>query len=861
VREDYSADGTAWDSFPHDHARSRAYRWGEDGLAGISDAYQHLCFGLALWNGQDPILKERLYGLTNDEGNNGEDVKEYYFYCDNTPTHSYMKWLYKYPQRAFPYLDLKNTNAQRKQNQSNAFEYELLDTGIFAESRYFDVQVEYAKAGPTDILVSIKVTNHGPDTAPLRLLPTLWFRNRWSWSVGASRPTLSKGPGAIPTIQTQPLAVDSADIPMYLYCQGADSLLFCENDTDMQGLWNAPATTPCPKNGINNHVVSGAATVNLAQTGTKASASYSLTVNSQQTVEVRLRLTSVANLADPCGAGFATTFASRLGDANEFYKNLGPGTLTPDQIAIQRQAYAGMLWNKQYYLYVVNDWLDGDAPAQPRPPASRNGASSRNTDWPHLYAANILSVPDTWEYPWFASWDLCFHSVVLARLDIEFAKQQLRTLAGAWFMSPEGAIPAYEWKFGDANPPLHAWAALRIHEIDIELNGGTGDLDFLNTIFDNSLMYFTWWSNRKNSDQNNLFEGGFLGLDNISIIDRSNLPPSVQEVYQSDGTSWMGMFCLNMMDIALLLSKSGQREYDELVNKFFQHFIFIADALNNAMKDNFGHSVANLWDRTDGFYYDVLRQTTGEFDVIRLRSLVGLIPLFSVAMLETTFLSGDGAYEVKERLDWFQKRHPEMYKQAVMTTRNSGNSILLSLVDTNKLRQILMRALDEKEFLSPFGIRGLSKVYANPYSLQVQGSLLSLQYEPAEAPSNGPFGGNSNWRGPVWFPINYLFIDSLRRLDLFLGTTFTIEYPLGSGKQSSLKDVATVLARRLVSLFESDSNGNRPVYGGTAVFQSDSNWKDLILFFEYFHGENGAGLGASHQTGWTGLVAELLRIL
>ena len=564
VREDYSPFGSAWDYFPHDHARSRAYRWGEDGLAGISDTQQHLCFGLAMWNGQDAILKERLFGLTNSEGNHGEDVKEYYFYCDNTPTHSYMKWLYKYPQAAFPYLDLKNANAARKQPGSHAYEYELLDTGVFDGDRYFDVGVEYAKAGPLDILIRIEVTNHGPVAAPLRVLPTLWFRNRWSWKVDIAKPNLSVLPGPVPALQATPAAEGTLgadnpeDAPMFLYCKDADSFLFCENDTNNRRVWQSSTSPAFPKDGINDHVVSGAASVNPAQTGTKASASYQLNVASGQTVEVHLRLAAAQN-ADPFGVDFLPTFTTRLADADEFYKDIGPSTLTPDQLSIQRQAYAGMLWSKQYYHYIVTDWLEGDSPAQPSPPASRNASDSRNTDWSHLFAANILSMPDKWEYPWFASWDLCFHCVVLARLDLEYAKEQLLTLAGAWFMSPEGAIPAYEWKFGDANPPLHAWAALRIQEIEIELNGGKGqgDLSFLMKIFDHSLMYFTWWSNRKNSDQNNLFQGGFLGLDNISIIDRSNLPASVDEVFQSDGTSWMAMFCLNMMQISLQLCAGG----------------------------------------------------------------------------------------------------------------------------------------------------------------------------------------------------------------------------------------------------------------------------------------------------------------
>jgi hypothetical protein len=852
VREDYSPYGTAWDYFPHDAARSRAYRWGEDGMAGLCDDQQQLCFALAMWNGKDPILKERPFGLTNDEGNHGEDVKEYYFYCDNTPSHSYMKWLYKYPQAAYPYVDLIQENQRRRSTNPRAFEYELLDTGVFDQQRYFDVQVEYAKVSPTDILIRISATNHGPATAALQLLPTLWYRNTWSWDTNTPHPSIVGKKAAVSTIQATPPAGVRELTPMMLYCENAGDLFFCDNETNSHRLFQSNSSPQFPKDGINDHVVGGKATINPALTGTKASASYALNVAAGQTTTIRLRLTANLAMAAPFGPDFDTTFTTRIAEADEFYKNVGPATLTADQQAIQRQAYAGMLWSKQFYHYVVSDWLDGD-PATPTPPASRN--QGRNSDWRQFFANDILAMPDTWEYPWFASWDLCFHATVYARIDVKFAKQQLLTIAGAWYMSPDGAVPAYEWSFSDVNPPLHAWAALRIAEIEGEVNDGAVDLDFLTTIFSMCLNYFTWWSNRKNSDQMNLFEGGFLGLDNISILQRSNPPPG-EELYQSDGTSWMAMFCLNMMNLSLLLSRKGRNEYDDFAEKFFQHFVIITDALNHKMQS--AYNGPSLWDDNDHFYYDVLKPSgSSQYQPIRLRSLVGLIPLFSVAMLDLTALEADTAADIEERIAWFKKRHPELLNEVVMAVGNDAKSPLLTLVDTTRLKQILIRALDQNEFLSPHGIRGISRVYAgNPFTLPGQDG--SVPYEPAEASQGGT---NSNWRGPVWFPINFLLIDALRRLHYLLSPTITVEYPTGSGVQHTLLEIGADLAKRMVSIFERDAAGNRPVYGGTAMFQKDPHWKDLILFFEYFHGDNGAGLGASHQTGWTGLVTELLRLV
>ncbi|MGD0800807.1 MAG: glucosidase [Terracidiphilus sp.] len=871
VREDYSAGGDAWDYFPHDQARSRAYRWGEDGLAGICDDMQKLCFSIALWNGQDPILKERLFGLTNGEGNHGEDVKEYYYYLDNTPTHSYMKWLYKYTQHPYPYASLVQENARRKQTDPHAFEYELIDTGVFADQRYFDVQVEYAKNDVCDILIKIRITNHGPDSAPLHLLPTLLFRNTWSWVVNPVRPTLvgklSPAPNGVATIQatctTGTTGLSAVDLEqMMLYCNAPDELLFCENETNTVRLWNTAAATPYPKDGINDYLIAKTNTVNPALNGTKASAAYHLTIASQQTVEVRLRLSADQAMSDPFGAGFDTIFANRISDADEFYANLGPAGLSADRLAIQRQAYAGMLWSKQFYYYIVCDWLKGD-PVGPPPPNGR----TRNEDWTHLYAANVLTMPDVWEYPWFASWDLCFQTVVFARLDLNFAKQQLLTLAREWYMSPSGAVPAYEWAFGDVNPPLHAWAALKIFAIEQELNG-KGDTQFLADIFNYCLMYFTWWSNRKDSDENNLFEGGFLGLDNISIIDRSNLDSLEQqiskqvELYQSDGTSWMGMFCLNMMQMAITLAAAGISEMDRLASKFFQHFVFIADALNSLEQISGGQ--VKLWSDTDNFYYDALRVSspgiTDQYLSIQLRSLVGIIPLFPVASLDLSVLSGNSqANLLQSHIQWFASEHPELLVHVMTTAGGTPNQLMLTFVQQDRLKQILTRVLDESEFLSPHGIRGLSRVYfQNPYSLQIDSATLTEQYEPAES-SNGLFGGNSNWRGPVWFPINFLLIDALRSYHSYLGPAFTVEYPTHSGVQHTLEEVADDLSNRLVSIFERGTDGTRPVFGGNATFQQDPNWHDLLFFYEYFQGDNAAGLGANHQTGWTGLVAELLR--
>lgn len=859
VREDYSSDGNAWDYFPHDHARSRAYRWGEDGLAGISDPKQKLCFALSLWNGNDAILKERLFGLTNGEGNHGEDVKEYYFYQDNTPTHSYMKWLYKYPQKAYPYQDLVDENARRKQFPES-MEYELIDTGVFEEDRYFDVQVEYAKSATEDVLIKIKVTNHGPDKAPIHLLPTLWFRNTWSWFFDVQPPVIEGSMnGKVGVLKASADTEKSTD-EMALYCQDPDQLFFVDNETNSKKLFNAENKTQYPKDGINDHLIHGTETVNPALKGSKSSAYYFLELEGGETKEINLRFTSDLEKETPFGDEFEKVFADRITEADAFYEQVSPSSLSEDQKMIQRQAYAGMLWSKQYYLYVVSDWLKGD-PKGPKPPENR----SRNKEWSHFYADNILTMPDKWEYPWFAAWDLCFQTVVFSRIDIEFAKNQLLFLSHEWYMSPKGAIPAYEWSFSDINPPLHAWAALKIYEIEKETKGDEADSQFLADVFRHCLMNFTWWVNQVDHGDNNLFEGGFLGLDNISILNRSDLSNLEKrlgvgvEMNQSDGTSWVGMFCLNMMEIANILSVENHSEYSHLVSKFFQHFIFVADAMNMKRTE----CNIQLWNDEDEFYYDFLtvHDQPTKYHSVKLRSLVGVIALFPVAAIDFSELEIHSAKSLKDRLQWFIEKHPELLEQVKTTDDDDQDKLLLSFANPERLVKVLLRVFDELEFLSPHGIRGISKVYEeSPYTLDLQRNNVKLQecYAPAES-LNQAFGGNSNWRGPVWFPINFLLIETLQKYHKFLGEDFTIEYPSKSGNQKNLLEISNDLSKRLIGIFEKDQNGNRPVFGGNKTFQKDEKWNNNILFYEYFHGDIGAGIGASHQTGWTGLVAELLQ--
>ncbi|HLZ71899.1 MAG TPA: glucosidase [Dehalococcoidia bacterium] len=844
VREDYSEFGAAWDYLPHDHARSRAYRWGEDGLLGICDDHGLLCFALALWNGADPILKERLFGLSGPEGNHGEDVKECYFFLDSTPTHSYMKALYKYPQRAFPYTDLLEENRRRGRA---APEYELIDTGVFAENRYFDVLVEYAKAAPDDVLIRVSATNRGPDPAPLHLLPTLWFRNTWSWRTGEARPELRAG-GQAPDGSRQIVAQHpSAPLAQYwLACEGAPALLFTENETNFQRLYGSANRTPYVKDAFHAAVVQGDEEAgNPAQTGTKAAAHYAQTVAPGATATVRLRLSHAAH--DAPFAEFDEVFRLRQAEANEFYATFTSPATSADERLVQRQAFAGMLWSKQFYDYDVAVWLDGD-PAEPPPPERRK--HGRNADWRHLNNANIISMPDTWEYPWYAAWDLAFHCLPLALIDPHFAKRQLVQLTREWYMHPNGQLPAYEWAFGDVNPPVHAWAAWRVYKIEQRLTG-TGDRAFLERVFHKLLLNFTWWVNRKDPEGRNVFQGGFLGLDNIGVFDRSAALPDGGHIEQSDGTSWMGMFSLNMMTIALELALSNP-VYEDIATKFFEHFLFIASAMNDL-----GGTGISLWDDEDEFFYDVLNVPGRSPLRMKVRSLVGLIPLFAVETVEPAVLDRLPAF--KQRLEWFLEHRPEL---AALVSRwyepGAGELRLLALVRGHRMKALLKRALDPTEFLSDYGVRSLSKYHKDhPYSVEAGGMVHSVDYEPAES-TTGLFGGNSNWRGPVWFPVNYLLIESLQKFHHYYSDDFKVECPTGSGRYLTLMEIASELSQRLMRIFLRDEHGSRAVFGGKAQLNTDPRWCDCVPFYEYFHGDTGAGLGAGHQTGWTGLVAKLI---
>ncbi len=846
VREDYSPYGTAWDYFTHDQARSRAYRWGEDGIAGISDNHQRLCFAIALWNGQDPILKERLFGLTGNEGNHGEDVKEYYFYLDNTPTHSYMKYLYKYPHRAFPYSQLIEEN--RRRGRENP-EFELLDTGVFADDRYFDVFVEYAKSAPDNILIQISVINRGPEEKILHLLPTLWFRNTWSWVKNhiKDRPSLRliKSNGRRNMVEASHPTLGQR----WLYCEEPDEFLFTENETNYERLFGVGNSSPYVKDGINDYIVHGKReSVNPNQTGTKVSAHYVLKVGPGETKTVSLRLSDSNSLSEPFGSSFEAVFQDCKREADEFYERISPFPMTEEMRNVQRQAFAGMLWSKQLYYYVVEDWLNGDPACPPPPPERKHG---RNHEWFHLYNDDILSMPDKWEYPWFAAWDLAFHTITLSMIDPDFAKRQLILLTREWYMHPNGQIPAYEWNFNDVNPPVHAWAAWRIYNIERKMYGREDRL-FLERVFQKLLLNFTWWVNREDTEGNNVFQGGFLGLDNIGVFDRSVQLPTGGHIEQSDGTSWMGMYCLNMLAIAIELAKHNPA-YEDIASKFFEHFLYIADAMNHIGGEEMG-----LWDEEDGFYYDVLHLPDGRHISLKVRSMVGLIPLFAVETLEPDVLKRFSGF--RGRLEWFIKNRPDLRENIACTqTPGMGERRLLSIVNQDRLRRILEKMLNETGFLSPYGIRSVSRFHAkNPYILQLDGHQYQVDYEPAES-KNGLFGGNSNWRGPVWFPVNFLIIESLQRFHYYLGDDFKVECPTGSGKEMTLWEVATELSHRLMRIFLRNSSGWRPVYGGTERFQTDPHWRDLILFYEYFHGDNGAGIGAGHQTGWTGLVAKLIQ--
>ncbi len=843
VREDYSPFGTAWEYFPHDHARSRAYRWGEDGIGGISDRHQLICFALALWNGRDPILKERLFGLTGSEGNHGEDVKEYYFYLDSTPTHSYMKFLYKYPQAEFPYAWLVEENRRRGRSSP---EFELIDTGVFNQDRYFDVFIEYAKAGYEDILIRITAHNRGREPAELHLLPTLWFRNTWSWGRDDRRPKLAKAPrvtGA-EVIEAQHVYYGQRR----LVCEGSPELLFTENETNFKRLYGIENAAPYVKDSFHDYIVHGAReAVNPSERGSKAAAHYRLQIAPGSSATLRLRLTDQAPAEGMFGQRFDTLVATQLKEANEFYTQRFPEDLSEDARNVQRQAFAGLLWSKQFYHYDVRVWLEGD-PAQPAPPPERK--RGRNHTWAHLYNADVISMPDKWEFPWYASWDLAFHCVALALIDPDFAKEQLILLLREWYMHPNGQLPAYEWAFGDVNPAVHAWAAWRVYKIENRIRG-TADRTFLERAFHKLLLNFTWWVNRKDAEGLNVFQGGFLGLDNIGVFDRSAELPNGGHIEQSDGTSWMAMYCLNMLAIAMELAFEDPA-YEDVASKFFEHFVYISQAMNDL-----GGEGIELWDEADGFYYDVLHLPNGSHYPLRLRSMVGLIPLFAVETLEPEVL--DKLPGFKARMMWFIENVPHVAQHIDQTQKSEhGVRCLLSLVNRERLLRVLRYMLDEAEFLSPCGIRALSKFHkGHPYMLQLDGHEHRVDYEPAES-TTGLFGGNSNWRGPVWFPVNFLLIESLQRFHYYYGDLLKVESPTGSGEMKSLWSVAADLSRRLTHLFVRGVDGRRPVYGGTEKFQQDPYWRHLILFYEYFHGDNGAGLGASHQTGWTALVAKLI---
>jgi len=843
VREDYSSDGNAWDYFTHDQARSRAYRWGEDGLAGISDDAQQLCFAVALWNGKDPILKERLFGLTNSEGNHGEDVKEYYFYLDNTPTHSYMKYLYKYPQSAFPYEDLVKTNRGRSRTE---FEYELLDTGAFDSDRYFDVFVEYAKNAPEDIFIQISACNRGPETATLHILPTLWFRNTWSGSVRESKPALAQV--ASDNGDRVVAATHSVLGNFYLYCKGDARLLFTENETNKQRIFGKPNDSPYVKDAIHNFVISGTQdSVNPRHEGTKVAAHYELKADAGATATICLRLSSVSPeaLRKPF-AQFLEIMHARRQEADEFYGSIIPESAGEDRARVMRQALAGMLWTKQFFGLDVQTWLEEHGVD----PDQSGGANVRNREWSHMVNKNILSMPDKWEYPWYAAWDLGIHAIALATVDPEFAKKQLDLLLENDFIHPTGQIPAYEWNFSDVNPPVHAWATIFLYRTEEKLYG-VRDLEFLKRSFQKLMLNFSWWVNRKDRFGRNVFEGGFLGLDNIGVFDRSAALPGGGHLEQADGTAWMGLFCQNMAEIAVELV-AYDSTYADMAEKFMNHFLGIARGINRVGREG-------MWDEEDGFYYDVLRTPDGRSTRLKVRSMVGLLPLCAITIIEPW--QRERVPVVTERFWERLQRSPELLRDIHPTGPDHlgiGGRGIAGLVNPERLRRILTRMLDEQEFLSPYGIRALSRYHAeHPYVLTVDGREYCVNYLPAESDS-GMFGGNSNWRGPIWMPVNVILIRALINYYLFYGDNFKIECPTGSGNRMNLFEVAREIANRLTRIFLRDGTGRRPVYGGAQKLQTDPHWKDYFLFYEYFHGDNGAGLGASHQTGWTGSVATLI---
>jgi hypothetical protein len=843
VREDYSANGDAWDYFPHEHARSRAYRWGEDGIGGICDRHQLICFAPAFWNGRDAILKERLFGLTGHQGNHGEDVKEYYFYLDSAPTHSYMKYLYKYPQTAFPYEALVMENGRRTKSDS---EFELMDTGIFNDSRYFDIFMEYAKATFEDILIRITIANRGPEPACLRVLPTLWFRNTWSWGRDDRKPRVSAADkiDGFPVLEAEQNYYGKR----WMAFEGAPALLFTENETNHNRLYGAQNPTPYVKDSFHDYVIhDDREAVNPARSGTKAAADYNLLIQPGANVILRMRMMDRRPEPGTIDAGFDAVFARRQSEADEFYALRDGEKGSVDRRSVRRQAFAGLLWNKQLYHYDVKTWLEGD-PAQPAPPPERR--KGRNYEWTHLFNEDVIAMPDKWEYPWYASWDLAFHCITLALIDPDFAKEQLILFLREWYEHPSGQLPAYEWNFSDVNPPVHAWAAWRVYKIEKRIRG-RADVAFLERVFHKLLLNFTWWVNRKDPEGMNVFQGGFLGLDNIGLFDRSAPLPGGGRVEQSDGTSWMGMYCLTMLDIAMELAAKDPA-YEDVASKFFEHFILIAHAMNDI-----GGGGMELWDHPDGFYYDILHFSDGASYRLKLRSTVGLLPICGVMTLEPRQVERLPGF--KRRMQWFLDHVPICAYHIDESVKNEhGTRRLLSLVSRPRLVRVLRYMLNEAEFLSPHGIRALSKYHLeHPYVMQLDGREHRVCYDPGES-TTGMFGGNSNWRGPVWFPLNYLLIEGLQRFHWYYGDSLKVEFPTGSGQFMNLWEVSAQLSKRLVRLFLRGKDGKRPVYGGLEKFQQDPHWRDLILFYEYFHGDTGFGLGASHQTGWTALVAKLI---
>lgn len=838
VREDYSENGDAWSYLTHNMARSKAYRWGEDGIAGICDNKQLLCFAIALWNKKDPIIKERFFGLTNAEGNHGEDVKELYYYLDSTPTHSYMKMLYKYPQSSFPYAQLVEENRKRTRDQS---EFELIDTGIFNDDKYFDVFVEYAKAAEDDILIKITVHNRGIEEASLHVLPQLWFRNTWSWGYDNYKPNMLASPTGDVVIDHKGLGV------LTLHLENKMPLLFCDNETNLKKLYGTDNANPYSKDGINEFLVhKNNKAINNNAFGTKVAINYDITVPGNGSTTIRLRLNAGK---DQSFEDFDALFNARVQEADEFYGVLQREIPGADEKMIQRQALAGMLWNKQFYYYNIQEWLKGD-PSQPPPPAAR--LHGRNHAWIHLNNADVISMPDKWEYPWYATWDLAFHCVTLSMIDAEFSKSQLVLLTKDWYMHPNGHLPAYEWMFSGVNPPVHAWATWEVYKTDKRNNDGKGDIAFLQSVFHRLLINFTWWVNRKDQEGNNIFEGGFLGLDNIGVFDRNEALPNGGYIEQADGTSWMAMYSLNMMTIALELSRQNP-VYQDMATKFFEHFLYIANAMANMSDGDSG-----LWDEADNFFYDVLKMPNGKTTKLKVRSLVGIIPLFAVEVLDDEIFKE--APEFTKRLRWFLNHRPQLANLVSRwQDKNQGEKHLLSLLRGHRMKRILFRLLDENEFLSEYGVRSLSKIYEKqPYELKLNSNSFYVQYDPAES-TTAMFGGNSNWRGPVWMPPNYLVIQSIRKFHDYYGEDFKVECPTGSGQFITLNEVANYLSQRLVKLFLKDETGRRPYNGNNDKLQHHPYFANCILFYEYFHGDTGRGLGASHQTGWTGLIANLLQ--